>query len=85
MTNIITVGEIPFDELRIGDIVISCTGRIGIITELYPVGMSKKVGRDWDDWGGGIKMMWRVHGPKDKISIAGWHDLKVQYVGRKND
>lgn len=85
MTDIITIGEIPFDKLQIGDHVISCVGRPGIISELYPIGTIDPYGRNWDDWLGGIKILWRTYGPEQKFSTVGWNNLTVIYIGKNND
>lgn len=71
----ITIGDIPLDQLNIGDSVISLTGKKGVIAGIYPVGTKDPHGNDWDDWDGGVLMLWL--GPT--WSIAGWSELKVIY------
>ena len=73
------IGNVPFNQLKIGDKVISCSGKPGHIAGLYPVGSKDPLGNNYDDWGGGILFLW--YGLT--WSIAGHSDLEVQY--KEND
>jgi hypothetical protein len=80
-----TVGEVAFKDLRIGDKIISCAGRDGVIAGIYPYGSFDPTGvvSGQDDYGPSILMLW--HGDikeRGSWSIAGTDDLKVEYLGR---
>lgn len=72
------VSDVPFNQLKIGDKVISCTGKPGVIAALYPVGSKDPYGYNWDDWDGGILMLWSGL----TFSLAGYSDLQVGYDER---
>ena len=82
MTNT-TVGDVPFEKLRIGDRVISCTGKHGTIAVLYPVGSTDPWGNNYDDWGGGILFLWN-HQNVGTYSFSGWSESPVEYIGDKD-
>lgn len=77
------VGDIPFEDLKIGDRVISCDGKRGVIAGLYPVGTTDPFGNKHDDWDGGILFLWSAIDFRG-FSIAGYSELTVGYLGTKS-
>ena len=71
------IGDIPWENLSIGDKVISCIGKPGHIAALYPVGSKDPFERNYDDWNGGILFLW--YGLT--WSIAGYSGLEIEYFG----
>lgn len=76
------LGEVPFEDLRIGDEIISCTGRPGWIGGLYPEGTLDPLGYV-AEYGGHVLMLWRGDIGNGTWSLSYIADSKVEYVGRK--
>ena len=76
----VKVGEVPFDQLKIGDNVISCIGKHGTIGAIYPIGSTDPFRNNYDDWGGGLMILWNHQNPPT-FSITGWSDSQVEYLG----
>lgn len=74
------VGEVPLDQLKIGDNVIGCNGKHGTIGIIYPYGSRDPFGNDYDDWDGGFMILWNHNNPPT-FSITGWRNCQVEYLG----
>ena len=74
------IGEVPFDQLKVGDRVISCTGKHGTIGALYTIDESDPWGNRFDDWGGGILFLWN-HQKVGTYGFSGWSESQVEYIG----
>lgn len=72
------IGDVPLSSLKVGDKVISCTGKPGVIGGVYtaierdPWGYSR-----WDDWDGSVLFLWS----ENTYSITGWSGCEVTYLG----
>lgn len=76
-----TVGGVPFDEIRVGDKVISCTGKPGVVGAKFPRGFKDPFGNDHSDDGGGILFLWQDD--ERTFSIAGHRGLEIIYNEEK--
>lgn len=74
------VGDIPLSSLKVGDRVISCTGKHGTIGAIYTSDMTDPWGNRFDDWGGGVLFLWNHQRPPT-YSFSGWSESKVEYLG----
>ncbi|MBI5421336.1 MAG: hypothetical protein HZA35_03465 [Parcubacteria group bacterium] len=63
------LNDVPFEDLRVGDKLISMLGKNGVITFLNP---------NDDDW---VEILWE-NGKRSGGHHPGWGDL-VLYVGRE--
>jgi hypothetical protein len=79
----VKIKDVPFEDLRIGDKVVSLIGNRGVIAGLYPIGSVTPLGGEvkWNsDWGPEILFLWQSGGCT--WSLAGHNFLEVEYIGR---
>jgi len=78
------LGDVPFEDLKIGDEVIDIFGVRGKIGALYPSGTKDPFGADWRCFGGGILFIWNCdddNHDKRYICITGHAHLVYTYLG----
>lgn len=71
------IGNVPYGDLRVGDRVVSCTGKNGYIGALVE---SDPWGNSFADWDGGILFLWYTR-DGNSFSYSGWRDSQVVYLG----
>lgn len=71
------LGTIPFAKLKVGDELVSCTGKKGWIGGLFPEGSTDPMGYE-SEYGGHILMLWFGM----TFSLSYHMGSEVEYVGK---
>lgn len=71
------LGDIPFDKLKVGDKIESCTGKPGVIGGLWKEGETDPLGYT-AEYGGHILMLWQ-DGKPNRWSLTYHSGCGVEY------